>query len=86
MAIIVNEGLKVIIVKYGPNKLFGDRDDRDKLNRDQQIELFDRVWKTQLKIAIDRATYCESDSAHKKLPANYQEYFDFSQEHREFRL
>lgn len=91
MSIIVEDKTKVIIVKIGPNKLFGDWDERQKMSDNQRIELFDNIWKAQLKDAINRAVlnsaaYRELESAYEKLKDSYQAFFQFDQEHREFQL
>ncbi len=86
MAISVSDNTKVIIAKYGPNKLFGDWDERKKLSNEQLIALFDTAWQAELKHAVTAAIPCDAKSAYEKLAEKYRAYFDFEQEHRELRV
>lgn len=87
MAIFVSDSTKIIIAKFGPNKLFNeDWSERQKFSNEELIELFDRVWESELRRAVTTANLCEAKSAYERLSEKQQAYFDFDQEHREFRL
>lgn len=86
MAISVKDNTKIIIAKHGPNKLFGDYNERKKLVNEQLVELFDNVWQSDLKHAVTVARLCEAASAYEKLPETYRSFFDSEQEHRELRV
>jgi hypothetical protein len=56
MAISVSDSTKIIIAKYGPNKLFNeDWNERQKFSNEELIELFDRVWESELRRAVTTA-------------------------------
>ncbi|MDB5339504.1 MAG: hypothetical protein JWN70_5123 [Planctomycetaceae bacterium] len=87
MIIEVSEDVKRNLARFGPNKLFGDDvDERKKLTDEQEIALFDRVWKAKLEAAIQSAERCDSDEAKQRLTFSQQQYFRASQEHRSFRM
>ena len=88
MAIQVDNSVKIRLAKWGPNKLFGDEvDARQKtMGPDKLISLFDNVWESVLKVAVETAEIVNAADARERLNDNEKRFFDFNQDHREFRL
>lgn len=87
MGISVSDSTKHLLARYGPNKLFGnDIDERRELDQAAGITLFDRVWKERLERLIMDAEACDSQEAYPRLTESQQQYFDFDQQHRAFRV
>jgi hypothetical protein len=87
MPIKVEDQHKIRIAKWGANKLFGDPDKRkNEMNDEQLIKLFDRVWNVTLEHAVLSADVCDANEAYERISAKERNFFDFEQEHRQFRL
>jgi hypothetical protein len=82
----VEDTTKARLAKWGPNKLFGDPDERKALPEPDLERLFDRVWQHELRHAVEEAEPCDPDDALSRLTEREREFFDRDQEHRQFRL
>ena len=89
MTIQVEDEQKVLLAKFGANKLFGDDPDKrqKEMNKDDLIKLFDQIWDSTLKRSVITAEVCDAKEAYDRLSTQEQKkYFDFKQQHRQFRL
>jgi len=87
MSIHVADHTKFLLARRGPNKLFGENiDERRELSDHDALRLFSGVWQQSLERAITNASRCDSYDAHGRIKSSEQEEFDFSQEHRMFRI
>lgn len=87
MPIKIEDQHKIRIAKWGANKLFGDPDKRkNEMSDEQLIKLFDSVWDGILKSAVISADNCDSNEAYERISVKERNFFDFGQEHRQFRL
>jgi hypothetical protein len=89
---------KTYLAKFGPNKIFGEDLDhrKNEMNEQQLIARFDEVWEKTLKHLIERAKLSnkeQKDMIYKKLSeasqrSKYQKqnFFNYDDEHREFRI
>lgn len=86
MAISVADKKKCLLARKGPNKLFGDDiDERQALGELAAIKLFDEVWQRKLERLVSTANISDSEEAYARLTQNKQQFFNFEQEHRDFR-
>lgn len=89
MIIRVEDEQKVVLAKYGANKLFGDDPDKrqKEMSKDDLTKLFDQVWDNTLKRVVMTAEVCDAKEAYDRLSTQEQKkYFDLKQQHRQFRL
>ena len=86
MSIKVEEQQKIRFSKWGANKLFGDPDKRKEMSDEELMKLFDRVWTSTLENSITRATVCDPKDAYQRLNEKEKQFFDFEEEHRQFRI
>lgn len=77
---------KIRIAKSGANKLFlVDYDTRQRMDKQQLIELFDRVWLNGLRRLVLDAEVIEPEEVSRRLLDKHHTYVDPQQEHRSFR-
>lgn len=87
MIITVENESRIRFAKWRANKLFGDPDQRQNEMRDEELlRLFNRVWEKTLEGAIGTAAKWDSRVAYTRISDKEKHYFDFDQEHRQFRL
>ena len=88
---------KTYHAKWSPNKIFGeDIDERKQMNEQELTARFDKVWEKMLKNLIESAKPSnkeQKDAIYKKLGEisrkskfQKQDFFNYNDEHREFRL
>ncbi|MCB1204773.1 MAG: hypothetical protein KDN18_10985 [Verrucomicrobiae bacterium] len=84
----VSKSIKRYWARTGPNSVFGhDWKDRRNFSDYDAEARFNLVWKDTLRGAIRAAQKISAADANAKIPADgRQDYFDASQEHREFQL
>ena len=77
---------KIRIAKFGANKLFEvDYNTRQRMDNQQLIELFDRVWLNELRRLVLNAEVIEPEEVSRRLLDKHSSYVDPQQEHRSFR-
>ncbi|HIK11619.1 MAG TPA: hypothetical protein IGS52_15400 [Oscillatoriaceae cyanobacterium M33_DOE_052] len=89
MLIKVPDFVKIQLTKWGlPNKFFPDEivPERARMNDQDLIKHFDRIWENHLKSALDNSEICPTDTAYQELSQSQQNYFKSDQEHRELRI
>lgn len=80
-----NDYTKQWLARKGPVKVFGkDVDTREKLADAEAIAWFDRVWKSNLQQAVERATPCDIEFVRSKVPHYAQNFINDTAQHREF--
>lgn len=80
--ITVSDRTKMNLVRHGPVVLFGPKNERPSRSA-EAVELFDRVWESQLRALVESALSCSSDSALRRIHENNQPFFVADQLHRE---
>ncbi len=84
--ITVEDSTKVMVAKFGANKLFGvDYDERQKMINEQLTELFDRVGQGKIEQLVQGGKVCEYEEVARRLKENQKKYLDSQQKHRSFR-
>ncbi len=88
MEIQIDDETKARIAKYGPSKLFGDFSERQELGENELTRRFDEVWKKGLGTSIQQAepSRVSKKSLEMQLTLRESQYFEDSQEHRQFTL
>src|SRR6266540_3389674 len=88
MEIQIDDETKARIAKYGPSKLFGDFSERQELGENELTRRFDEVWKKGLGTSIQQAepSRVSKKSLGMQLTLRESQYFEDSQEHRQFTL
>lgn len=71
-----------------PNKLLRaeEAERRKQMSDDELVKLFERIWESYLKPAVETAESCDVHFVRSKLKEKSQSFVDNSQEHRAFRL
>ena len=91
MNIVIEKETKIRLSKSRwaiPNKLLSDRysEERQKMNDNQLIKMFDQIWEAFLEKAIISAEVCDVNFVKTKLSNNELKFMDSQQKHYTFRL
>lgn len=80
-----NTPQKIHLARRGYNPLFGkDVDVRENMTNEEALRRFESIWQRELKGAVVGAERCDPENALTKLNIREKEFFDETQEHREF--
>jgi hypothetical protein len=80
-----NDHTKVYLAQFGPAKVFGKNvDRREHLEKAEALQLFQRVWDTEIESALRKGTKVDVDSVLNKVPEQAKTWVNRAADHKEF--